>query len=105
MITIEDFAKVELKTGKILEAEQVKDSQKLLKLQVDLGSEKRQILAGIAQHYEPSELIGKEVVIVANLTPRTIMGEESQGMVLAAGLESVILLTTDKEVPPGAIIR
>jgi methionyl-tRNA synthetase len=104
-----DFAKVELRAAKILEAERVPKADKLLKLQVDLGSEKRQILAGIAQQFEPEALIGKTVVVVANLAPRKLRGLESQGMLLAASAEAdgppSGLLTVDTDVPPGSIIR
>jgi len=107
MITIDDFKKVELKVAKVLEAEKVEGSEKLIKLQVDLGTEKRQILAGIAQYYEPENLIGREIVIVANLEPRTLMGLESQGMLLAAsGDDGVpVILVPEKEIPPGAGVR
>lgn len=83
-ITITDFAKVKLRTAVVLEAERVPKSEKLLKLKVDLGSETRQILAGIAKHYAPEDLIGRTIVVVANLAPAKLMGLESQGMVLAA---------------------
>ena len=83
-ITIDDFAKIDLRIAKVLKAERVPKSEKLLKLQVELGSEQRQILAGIAKKYVPEELIGKLVVIVANLQPAQLMGQESQGMILAA---------------------
>ena len=106
MITIDDLKKIELKIGRVLSAEPIAGSEKLLKLQVDLGSEQRQILAGIAKHYQPTNLVGKQIVIIANLEPRSMMGFESQGMVLAAGDgEIVSLLTPDKDVPTGANIR
>ena len=84
LITFDDFVKVELKVGKIIEAERVPKADKLLRLQVDIGSETRQVLAGIAQHYAPDDLVGKTIVVVANLAPRTLRGYESQGMLLAA---------------------
>lgn len=84
LIDIGEFAKVKLRTGIVLEASAVPKSEKLLKLLVDLGTEKRQVLAGIAKHYSPEELIGKTVVVVANLKPAKLMGMESQGMILAA---------------------
>lgn len=107
MISFEEFKKVELKIGKILEAEKVEGSDKLVKLQVDLGEEKRQIVAGIAQAYEPDKLIGREIVVVANLEPRNLKGIESQGMLLAAdGKEAgPVLLSPEKEVPPGSEVR
>ena len=86
IITIDDFAKVELRVAQILVAERVPKADKLLRLEVDLGYEKRQILAGIAQYYEPEKLIGRKIVIVANLAPRKMRGLESNGMLLAASL-------------------
>jgi methionyl-tRNA synthetase len=86
-ITIDDFAKVELRVAQILVAERVPKADKLLRLEVDLGTEKRQILAGIAEYYEPEKLIGRKIVIVANLAPRKMRGLESNGMLLAASLE------------------
>ncbi|OGN13090.1 MAG: methionine--tRNA ligase subunit beta [Candidatus Yanofskybacteria bacterium RIFCSPHIGHO2_02_FULL_43_22] len=106
MITIDDFKKVELKVAKVISAERVKGSDKLLKLEVDLGLEKRHIIAGIGKAYNPEDLIGKEIVIVANLEPRSLMGLESQGMVLAANAESgPVLIMPDKEVASGIEIR
>lgn len=87
LISIEEFKKVKLRTAKIIEAEAVPKSEKLVKLKVDLGNEQRQILAGIAKHYSPESLIGKTIVIVANLKPAKLMGMESQGMLLAANAE------------------
>ena len=84
LITIDDFAKIQLRTAKIIKAEKVPKSKKLLRLQVDTGTDKRQIIAGIAEHYEPDYLVGKTVIIVANLQPAKLMGEESNGMLLAA---------------------
>jgi methionine--tRNA ligase beta chain len=106
MINIDELKKVELKVSKVLSAERVEGSEKLLKLEVDLGSEKRQIIAGIGKVYNPEDLIGKEVIIVANLEPRSLMGLESQGMVLAANGETgPVLLIPEKEVVPGTEIR
>lgn len=104
-MTIDEFRNVDLRVGKILEATRVDGSEKLLKLQIDLGEEKRQVLAGIGKVYEPDSLIGREVVIVANLEPRVMMGLESRGMLLAAGTDSgPVFLTPEKEVPPGSKI-
>ena len=83
-IQFDDFTKLDLRLGTVLEAEKVKKSNKLLKLEVDLGFERRTILSGIAKHYSTEEIIGKQVVVVANLAPRKMMGFESQGMVLMA---------------------
>ncbi|OHA05197.1 MAG: methionine--tRNA ligase [Candidatus Sungbacteria bacterium RIFCSPLOWO2_01_FULL_47_10] len=114
MISFEDFRKAELRVVKIISAERVPGSEKLLKLEVDFGNDpsadsergRRQIIAGIGKKYDPEFLIGKEIVIVANLEPRSIMGLESQGMLLAAdGGEGPVLLVPDKEVPPGSAIR
>ncbi len=85
-ITIDDFAKVELRVAKIIVAERIPKADKLLRLEVDLGYEQRQILAGIAEAYTPESLIGRKVVIVANLLPRKMRGLESNGMIVAASL-------------------
>jgi methionyl-tRNA synthetase len=108
-ISIDDFIKVELRVGQILEAERVPKSDKLLKFMVDVGEEApRQILAGIAEHYEPEKLIGKKIVVVANLKPRKLRGFESQGMVCAASVGEdgkPVLATFDEEVPNGARLK
>ncbi|MCA1957910.1 MAG: methionine--tRNA ligase, partial [Nitrospira sp.] len=93
-ITIDEFSKIQLKTATVLSAERVPKSEKLIKLQVDLGHERRQIVAGIGKKYEPTDLVGKTIVIVANLKPAKLMGIESQGMVLAAGDTDVQGLVT-----------
>lgn len=107
MISFDDFAKLELKVGTVLEAENVENSEKLIKLKVDLGEEEpRQILAGVKQWYKPEDFIGKQVVVVANLEPRIMMGLESQGMMLAADSdEGPVFLTIPKQVPAGTKIR
>jgi methionyl-tRNA synthetase len=100
--------KIQLKTAKVLTAERVPKSEKLLKLQVSLGegAEPRQIVAGIGKKYEPEALIGKTIVIVANLKPAKLMGIESQGMVLAAGDSEVRgLVTILEEVDPGTKVK
>ena len=106
-ISIEDFQKVQLKVAKVLTAERVPKSNKLLRLQVDLGSEQRQIVAGIGKTYAPEDLVGKTIVVVANLKPAKLMGVESQGMVLAAGGKDVLGLVTllDGEIDPGTQVR
>ncbi|WP_281169359.1 methionine--tRNA ligase [Sulfurihydrogenibium subterraneum] len=102
-ITIDDFAKIKMKVGKVLEAEKVEKSDKLLKLKVSLGDEERTIVSGIAQYYKPQELIGKYVIVLANLKPRKIFGIESHGMLLAAkDGERLTILTVDKEVDVGS---
>jgi methionyl-tRNA synthetase len=106
-ISIDDFMKVELRTAKVLAAERVPKSKKLLKLQVDVGTEHRTLVAGIADAYEPEALIGRTVVIVFNLKPATLMGIESNGMVLAASPEGgkPTVVGFDAEVPPGSRVR
>ena len=97
---------VSLKVAKVLEAEEVEGSEKLLKLKVSLGKEERQIVAGIKKYYKPEELIGKKIVIVANLKPAKLKGIESQGMVLAAGDGDIVrVLIVDDEVEEGAEIH
>jgi methionyl-tRNA synthetase len=108
VVTIDDFAKIELRVAQILVAERVPKADKLLRLEVDLGYEKRQILAGIAQYYEPEKLIGRKIVIVANLAPRKMRGLESNGMLLAASLPpdgAPVLAGFLEEVPLGARLR
>ena len=105
-ITIDEFMKIQLKTAKVLSAERVPKSEKLLKLQVSIGTEQRQIVAGIGKKYEPESLIGKTIIIVANLKPAKLMGIESQGMVLAAGDSEVRgLATILEEVDPGTKVK
>ena len=106
-ITIDDFAKVELRVAQILVAERVPKADKLLRLEVDLGTEKRQILAGIAEYYEPEKLVGLKIVIVANLAPRKMRGLESNGMLLAASLEdgAPVLAGFLEDVPLGARLK
>lgn len=105
-ISIDEFMKIQLKTAKILTAERVPKSDKLIKLIVTLGSEQRQIVAGIGKKYEPADLVGKRIVIVANLKPAKLMGIESQGMVLAAGDKDVDgLVTILEEVEPGIKVK
>jgi methionyl-tRNA synthetase len=106
-ITIDDFVKVELRVAQILVAERVPKADKLLRLEVDLGYEKRQILAGIAQYYEPEKLVGRKIVIVANLAPRKMRGLESNGMLLAASLPdgAPVLAGFLEEAPLGARLK
>ena len=106
-ISIDDFMKVELRVAKVLEAEAVPKSKKLVKLKVDVGTEQRTIVAGIAEAYQPEQLVGRTIVIVANLKPAKLMGIESNGMVLAAsvGGGKPILVSFDEPVPAGARVR
>ena len=110
MIKFDDFAKIDLRVATILEAVPHPNADKLIKLQIDLGTEKRQICAGIKLYYEPETLVGRQIIIVANLEPRTIRGEASNGMLLAASAKEadkvvdVILLQPGKPVPPGSTV-
>ena len=106
-ISIDDFMKVELRTAKVLAAERVPKSKRLLKLQVDVGTEHRTLVAGIAEAYEPDTLVGKTVVIVFNLKPATLMGVESNGMVLAASPDGgkPTVVSFDNPPPPGTRVR
>lgn len=102
-ISIDEFAKIELRVGKVIEAEHIPGT-KLLKLIIDLGNEKRQIISGIADYYKPEDIIGKKVVVVANLKPKKIRGYLSEGMILAAGCEKgqrPVLVTVGDEAEPG----
>ena len=104
MATIEDFKNLGLKVAKIIEAQKIENSDKLLKLIVDLGSEKRQIIAGIGKDYEPKELLDRQIIIASSLEPRRIMGFESQGMLLATRDQDgkVVLIQPEKESPNGS---
>lgn len=106
-ITIDDFAKVELRVGQVMVAERVPKADKLLRLEIDIGTEVRQVLAGIAEAYAPETLIGRKVVIVANLAPRKLRGYESNGMIVAASLEGgkPVLASFLEDVPIGARLK
>ncbi len=102
-ITIDDFAKLDLRVAKVLECERVEGADKLLKLQLEVGDEKRQVVSGIAKHYKPEDLVGKYVVLVANLKPVKLRGIESRGMILAASDDSTLTLVTPMgEIKSGA---
>jgi methionyl-tRNA synthetase len=103
-IPFEDFCKLDIRIGKVVSSETVRKSEKLLKLQVDIGDEKRQIVAGMAQFTSPEEITGKSVVVVVNLQPAKIFGIDSNGMILAAGDEASLLIP-EKDVAPGTKIR
>jgi len=106
MINFDDFAKVELRVGTVLEAEEVPGSEKLIKQIVDFGElGKRQVLSGIKKWYKPSQLVGKQFVYVMNLEPRKMMGLESQGMILATDSEKPYPLKPSSKVPAGTKIR
>lgn len=108
IVNFEDFAKVDLRVGEIVDAEEIEGADKLLKLRVDLGEDsKRTICAGIKQYYSADELIGKKIIVVANLAPRKMRGIESQGMLLAASTEDpekIVLISPEKDIENGCRI-
>jgi methionyl-tRNA synthetase len=104
-LTLEDFKKTQLRAAKILDAQEIPGADRIWRLELDLGSEKKTVVAGIKKFYAREELLGKSVVVVDNLVPTVIRGVESKGMLLAAkDGDRLTLLTTDKEVPPGSPI-
>ena len=104
--TIEDYQKLGLKVAEIVTAEQIKGSRRLVQMLVDLGVERRTLVAGIAEAYKPEELIGRQIVVVTNLKPAKLMGVESNGMLLAASLDGrPILLSLPEKVPNGTIVK
>ena len=108
LASFKDFLKIEMKVGQILEAEKIEESDKLIKLQVDVGEEKnRQVIAGIAKFYEAENLVGRKVAVVANLKPAKLMGQLSEGMLLCAADsdDNVELLSMPPEMPAGSEIR
>lgn len=106
MISFEDFKKVEIKIGKVISAERVPDADKLLKLVFDMGDHERQVVAGIAEYYSPESLVGKEMPVVTNLEPRVLKGVESNGMILAAGVDGrPVILGPAEEVPSGSVVK
>jgi len=105
-ITIEEFFKADIRAAKVIEAEKIKDSKKLIKMQIDTGDEQRQIVAGIAEEYTAEELVGKTILVVVNLKPVKLMGEVSKGMLLAASINGrPVLAEFNKEVPPGTKVK
>ena len=105
-ISIEDFARVQMRVGQILEAEKIEGSRKLMKLKVDIGAEVRQVVAGIAEAYDSAGLLNKKVVLVANLKPAKLMGVESNGMVVAASIGGKpVLATFAEDVPNGTLLK
>ena len=105
IIGFDKFMEVELRTAEVVECEPVPKAKKLLKLQLDLGYEKRQVVSGIAKFYKPEDLVGKKVIVVANLAPAKLCGIESQGMILASGEETIRVVFLDKDTPNGERIR
>ena len=105
-ISIEDFARVQMRVGQIIEAEKVEGSRKLMKLRVDIGTEIRQVVAGIAEAYDAASLLNRKVVLVANLKPAKLMGVESNGMIVAASTGGrPVLVTVTEDVPNGSLLR
>jgi len=105
-ITLDDISKLDLRTATVTQAERIPKADKLLKLEVQTGQDKRTIVAGIAKSYSPEEIIGKQVVIIANLKPAKLMGVRSEGMLLAAVTEGITaVVTPEKSVPPGSTVR
>lgn len=106
LIGIDDFMKVELRVAEVIECERVPKADKLLKLQLSLGEEKRQVVSGIAKYYEPEALIGQKVILVANLKPVKLRGVESHGMILAASAgDDLVLATVSGPIPSGALVK
>ena len=107
MISFDDFLKVKMRVGKVVDADDHPNADKLIVLKVDLGDEQRQICAGLKGHYTADELVGKNLIMVTNLAPRMMRGLESQGMLLAASTpdqSKVIILTTDADIEPGSAV-
>jgi len=106
-VAYEDFGKLDFRVGEVLAAEKVKKADKLLKLKIDLGKEQRQIISGIAEHYTPEELVGKKVIVVANLKPAKLRGEMSQGMILSGEDETgkLVLASVEADLPNGSVVR
>lgn len=106
-ISFDDFAKLDLRVAKVLEAREHPNADRLIVLKIDLGTEQRQLVAGLRGYYEPADLVGRLIVVVKNLAPRKMRGEESQGMLLAAsdeGKNQVILLSPERGIAPGAAV-
>jgi len=106
-IQFDDFMKIKLRVGKVIEAADHPDADKLLVLKVDLGDEHRQICAGLKGYYTPDDLLGRNLVLVANLAPRTMRGVESQGMLLAAtspDKESIVVISPERDIAPGSMV-
>lgn len=106
-VTYEDFARLEFKVGEIVSAEEVENSEKLLKLKVGFGGEERQVVSGIKKFYSPEEIVGKKFVFITNLAPRKIMGLESQAMILAAEDEDgrIVVLQPERDIAAGSGVR
>jgi methionine--tRNA ligase beta chain len=106
MVTFDDFMKLDIRIGTVTAADKVEGADKLIRLELDLGGESRQVVAGMAPAYTPEEFIGRQVPILVNLEPRKLRGIESQGMILAADVNGKpVMIIPDKEVPPGSKVR
>ena len=106
MVTFDDFVKLDIRIGTVTAADKVHGADKLIRLELDIGGETRQVVAGMAPAYTPEEFVGKQVPILVNLEPRKLRGIESQGMILAVDIEGQpVLLIPDKEVPAGSAVR
>lgn len=106
MITFEDFKKMDIRIGRIVAAVKVPGTDKLMRIEIDMGAEKRQVVAGIAEYYDQESLLGRLIPVLLNLEPRTLRGIESQGMILAADDSGKpVLLSPVQEVPPGSTVR
>jgi methionyl-tRNA synthetase len=106
IVSIEDFQKLKLRVARVISAERVEGADKLLKLQIDAGDGPRQIVAGVARHYSPEQVVGRQIVIVSNLKPARIRGIESRGMLLAASSgEALRLVSVDGDVAPGSAVK
>jgi methionyl-tRNA synthetase len=105
-IGIEEFSRVEMRVGQVVQAERVEGSRKLMKLKVDIGTETRQVVAGIAEAYEPESLLNRKIVLVANMKPVKLMGIESNGMIVAASIGGrPVLATFTEDVPNGSLLK
>ncbi|MHA1892887.1 MAG: methionine--tRNA ligase subunit beta [Candidatus Helarchaeota archaeon] len=105
-IVYDDFKKLDIRTAKIIQVEKVKNTDRLLKLQIKIGEDERQIISGIGDYYTPEELLNRTIIVLTNLEPRKIRGEISNGMLLAADVDGKpVLLQPDSEVPSGVVVR
>jgi methionine--tRNA ligase beta chain len=106
VISLTEFQKLEIRVGRVAAAERIVSSRKLVKLKVDIGNEKRDIVAGVAEYYSPEDLQGKNLIILTNLEPRKVMGIQSQGMILAADVEGrPYVIFAEPSIPPGSRVR
>lgn len=105
-VTIDDFQKMEIKIGRVLTAERIEGADKLLKLNIDFGAEKRQVVTGMAEFFNPEHFVGKEIPVLTNLEVKSFKGNKSQGMILAADVDGEhVLLHPEKEVPAGSCVK